>query len=317
LVRKLQAFSRQGKSVVGPLEPMDLIDEVTFVLRRSIDPKIVVHGAKPAEKPWLIRGDARQIAQALLNLGVNARDAMPQGGTMTFTVENVCLAAAGGCPPRQAGDFVRLTVTDTGSGMTPEVASRVLEPSFTTRDLSHRSGLGLSMAVAVVAEHSGWMEVESHPGKGSRFSIFLPRSKEPGLVPKQVPAADPRSTGGRERILVVDDEELVRLVTKAVLAYRGYQIEEAEDGEDAVRKYARSTAPFDLVLMDMHMPRLNGHDALRRIREINPRAKAVILSGGVHEPEEYIGDEERVAFLHKPFENQELLRVVRRVLDSN
>jgi signal transduction histidine kinase/CheY-like chemotaxis protein len=317
LVSKLQAFSRQGKSVFSALEPMNVIDQVAFVLRRSIDPKIVLHCAKPAEKPWLVRADANQITQALLNLGINARDAMPQGGTMTLSIENVNLSGTDTRPEGKAGDFVRLMVTDTGPGMTPEVASRIFEPYFTTKDPSRGQGLGLSIAAAVVAEHSGWMEVESHPGRGTRFSIFLPRSKEAAAVPKPIPAAGLTSMEGRERILVVDDEELVRLVTKAVLAYRGYQIVEAEDGEDAVQKYERTAAPFDLVLMDMHMPRLNGHDALRRIREINPKAKAVILSGGIHEPEECIDNEERVAFLHKPFENQELLRVVRRVLDSN
>lgn len=317
LVAKLQAFSRQGNPVFGSLDLMDVIDQVAFVLRRSIDPKIVVRCLKPACPPWHVQADANQIAQALLNLGVNAREAMSQGGTLTFSIENTTFSAPGTHSERKPGDFVRLMVTDTGPGMAPEVASRILEPYWTRKDLLCGPGLGLAIAAAVVAEHSGWMEVESHPGRGTRFSVFLPRSMERALVPKRILAPEPQSMEGRERILVVDDEELVRLVTKAVLAYRGYQIVEAEDGEDAVQKYAKSAMPFDLVLMDMHMPRLNGHAALRRIREINPRAKAVILSGGVHEPEEYTGHEERVAFLHKPFENQELLRVVRRVLDSN
>jgi CheY-like chemotaxis protein len=115
---------------------------------------------------------------------------------------------------------------------------------------------------------------------------------------------------------VVDDEELVRLVTKAVLAYRGYQVTEAGDGKEAVEKYAAAAGAFDLVLMDLHMPRLNGFEALKRIRELNPRAKAIVLSGGVHEPEDRPGLLDNVAFLHKPFENQELLRQVRRMLDT-
>jgi PAS domain S-box-containing protein len=317
LVSKIQAFSREGEPVFAPFEPTNVVDQVAAVLRRSIDPRIVIHCLKPAEKPWRIKADANELTQVLLHLGINARDAMPQGGTMTFAIENVSFSTAACRPPRRPGDFVQLIVGDTGAGMAPEVASRIFDPYFTTKDPSRGPGLGLSVAAAIVAEHSGWMEVESPPGKGMRFSIFLPRATEHSPAPKQVPAADPKSMEGKERILVVDDEELVRLVTKAVLAYRGYQIVEAEDGEDAVQKYERAPVPFDLVLMDMHMPRLNGHEALCRIREINPRAKAVILSGGVHEPEEYIGHEKHVAFLHKPFENQELLRVVRRMLDSN
>ena len=315
LVGKLQAFTRQGKPVLGPLDLSDAIEQVVFMLRRSIDPRIVLHCPKPAERPWLVEADSNQVMQALLNLGINARDAMPQGGTLTFTIENATFSEAQAHPPRKAGGFVRLTVTDTGHGMTPEVAGRVFEPYFSTKDLSRGPGLGLSITAAVVAEHSGWMEVESAVGNGSRFSIFLPRSTRPTSAPRQVLAADAKAMEGKERILVVDDEELVRLVTKAVLAYRGYQIVEAEDGEDAVRKYSAAPASFGLVLMDMHMPRLNGHDALRRIREINPKAKAIILSGGVHDPDEGISQMERVGFLHKPYENQELLGLVRRMLD--
>ena len=316
LVHKLQTFSRQGKPVFEALFPAELVDQVVFVLRRSIDPKIVIHCPKPAVNPWLVRADCNQIMQALLNLGINARDAMLQGGTLTITVENVSFAAAAAQAPRKAGDFVRFAVADTGHGMTPETASRVFEPYFSTKDLSRGPGLGLSIAAAVVADHSGWMEVESQAGKGSRFSIFLPRTSDSATAPRKVTPAEPKAMEGKERILVVDDEELVRLVTKAVLAYRGYQMVEAEDGEDAVQKYSAAPGSFDLVLMDMHMPKLNGYDALLRIRELNPKARAIVLSGGVHDPDENFGQMTGVAFLHKPVENQELLCLVRQMLDS-
>jgi CheY-like chemotaxis protein len=314
LVNKLQAFSRQSTPVFAPLDLPVVIEQVVFMLRRSIDPKVAIDAPQPAIRPWLVKADSNQIMQALLNLGINARDAMPQGGKLTITVENACFTADTP-PPRKVGDFVRVTVADTGHGMTPEVLSRVFEPYFSTKDLSRGPGLGLSITSAVVAEHSGWMEAESQVGKGARFSIFLPRSTDSAVTPKLIPVADTKATEGKEHILVVDDEELVRMVTKAVLAYRGYQITEAKDGEDAVEKYTGSPAAFDLVLMDLHMPRLNGYDALLRIREINPNAKAIVLSGGVHEPDEGIGQMEKVAFLHKPFENQELVRLVRELLD--
>jgi two-component system cell cycle sensor histidine kinase/response regulator CckA len=316
LVNKLQTFSRQGKPVFEPLNPAELIEQVVFVLRRSIDPKIAIHCPKPVVAPRLVRADGNQIMQALLNLGINARDAMPTGGAITITIENASFSSAEAQAPRKTGDFVRIAVADTGHGMTPETAGRVFEPYFSTKDLSRGPGLGLSIAAAVVADHSGWMEVESQVGKGSRFSIFLPRSNESASAPRKVPLAEPKAMEGRERILVVDDEELVRMVTKAVLAYRGYQMVEAEDGADAVQKYSAAPGSFDLVLMDMHMPRLNGYDALLRIRELNPKVKAIVLSGGVHEPEERFGQMGGVAFLHKPFENQELLRLVRQMLDS-
>jgi PAS domain S-box-containing protein len=316
LVNKLQAFSRQSKPVFEPLNPVELIDQIVFVLRRSIDPKIVLQCPKPTATPWLVRADSSQILQAVLNLCINSRDAMPQGGTLTMTVENTSFPPAQTPPPRKAGDFVRLAVTDTGHGMTPETASRVFEPYFSTKDLSRGPGLGLSIAAAVVADHGGWMEAESQLGKGARFSIFLPRTTEISPAPPKPALPEPRPVEGRERILVVDDEELVRLVTKAVLAYRGYRIVEAEDGEDALRKYSADPGSFDLVLMDMHMPKLNGYDALLGIREVNPKVRAIVLSGGVHDPAEDFARLAGVAFLHKPFENQELLQLVRQTLDA-
>jgi PAS domain S-box-containing protein len=314
LVNRLQAFSRQSKPVFEPLDPTSLIEQVVFVLRRSIDPKIAIQCPRPAAKPWLVLADSNQILQALLNLGINARDAMPRGGTLTIAVENASFPSAQA--PRKAGDFVRFEVADTGHGMTPETASRVFEPYFSTKDLSRGPGLGLSIAAAVVAEHAGWMEVESQVGEGSRFSMFLPRTSDPAPAVPVAAVSEPKAVEGKERILVVDDEELVRLVTKAVLAYRGYRIVEAEDGEDALRKYSTGPGSFDLVLMDMHMPKLNGYDALLRIRELNPKARAIVLSGGVHDPEGNFGQMPGVAFLHKPFENQELLQLVRRMLDT-
>jgi CheY-like chemotaxis protein len=254
--------------------------------------------------------------QALLNLGITARDAMPKGGMLNISAENVRIGADELHGSRRAGEFVRLKVSDTGMGMPPEVVSRVFEPYFSTKDLSRGPGLGLSITAAVVAEHSGWMEVESQIGRGSVFSIFLPRSQELASARKQVTVADAHSLEGKERILVVDDEELVRMVTKAVLAYRGYQVLEAEDGEDAVAKYAANLGTIDLIMMDLHMPKMNGHDALVRIREINPRAKAVLLSGGLQEADGGLSAMERVVFLQKPFENQELLRLVRELLDA-
>jgi CheY-like chemotaxis protein len=316
LVHKLQAFGRRGKPVFEPVDVMGVVEQLLFVLRRGLDPKIVVHCPPPSIKPWLARADANQILQALLNLGVNGRDAMPHGGTLTVTVENVSFSGDTAKPPRHAGEFVRVRVADTGHGMAPEVASRVFEPYFSTKDPSRGPGLGLSITASVVADHGGWMEVESDMGRGSRFSVFLPRSLEAVAAPKRLPGTDTRSLEGKERVLVVDDEELVRLVTKAVLAYRGYQVTEAGDGKEAVEKYAAAAGAFDLVLMDLHMPRLNGFEALKRIRELNPRAKAIVLSGGVHEPEDRPALLDNVAFLHKPFENQELLRQVRRMLDT-
>jgi len=316
LVSRLQIFSHQGKPEFGPVNLAEVIDQTMFVLKRSLNPKINIACATAGQTPWLARADAHQITQALLNLAINARDAMPEGGQLIFELANHSFPATGTSPPRQPGDFVQVTVCDTGQGMPADVAARVFEPYFTTKDLSRGRGLGLTMTAAVVTQHGGWMEVQSQPGQGSSFSLFLPRAVDPIAAPRPARVADPKATEGKECILLVDDEELVRLVTKAVLSFRGYRVMEAEDGQDAVDKYGANPAAVDLVLMDMHMPRLNGYDALRRIRQLNPRARVIMLSGGVHDPEAGLSDLDGAAFLHKPFENEDLLRLVRQQLDT-
>lgn len=309
LVGKLQLFGGQRKPDLGPVHPAELIDQLAFVLRRSVDPKISIVTPPAVERLWDVTADAGQILQALLNLGLNARDAMPQGGTLTLAAANECFTDADAVAPRKAGEFIRFTVSDSGEGMAPEVVHRVFEPYFTTKDLSRGPGLGLSITAALVAEHSGWLEVQSEAGRGSAFSILLPRGVAAPAPKKQI---ETRAVEGRERILVVDDEEMVRMVIKAVLAYRGYQVTEAQDGEEAVKLYGADPQAYDLVLLDLHMPRLNGHEALLRIRQVNPQARAVMLSGGVQEADSEL---DPIVFLQKPFDNQELLRVVRQLLD--
>ena len=316
LVSRLELFSRNRKPEFAPLDLTIVIDQVVFMLRRSVDPQVTLHFTPPAGSPWLARADAQQMMQALLNLSVNARDAMPTGGRLSFELRNVKFAATGTEPPRRAGEFVALSVSDTGIGMTPDVAARVFEPYFTTKDPSKGPGLGLSITAAVVAEHGGWVEVESKPGAGSRFCIYLPRTLDSVTAETPAPVADAKAGEGNECLLVVDDEELVRMVTKAVLAYRGYRVVEAHDGQEAVEMYAAQPGAFDLILMDVSMPRLNGHDALLKIRELNSQSKVILLSGGVQEPDTALDDPDITAFLHKPFDNQELVRLVRQLLDQ-
>ena len=319
LVSKLQLFSGQAESKFAPLDLAGVVEQVVFMLRRSIDPRIQISYAEPGVGTWFSDADASQILQVLMNLGLNARDAMPEGGQLVFVVERAAFQAAGAAPPRKAGDFVRISVGDTGQGIPPETLNRVFDPYFTTRDLSQRSGLGLSIAQTVVAEHGGWMEVESRQGQGSCFSVFLPLSRQTqsAIEPRPLPILDTKAMEGTERILIADDEELVRIVMRAILNYRGYQIVEALDGEDAVEKYLQSSKPFDLVLMDLHMPRLNGLDALARIRKHNPKVKAVMLSGGFQEKDTERSIEiEGVKFLQKPFENQDLVCLVREMIDA-
>lgn len=298
LVGKLQAFSGRNKPELGPVNPRELVEQVAFVLRRSVDPRISVQTPNPVDAPWEILADANQVMQALLNLGINARDALNGTGTLALTSVNVTISPVAAIAPRRAGEFVRFTITHSAEA---------------APGLAH--GVGLSIARALAAEQSGWIESGPDVPQGSATSMFLPRHAAAVAAPKPAIKVETSATEGRERILVVDDEEMVRMVIKAVLAYRGYQVTEARDGEEAVQLYSANPGGFDLVVLDLHMPRLSGHEALLRIRAVNPNARAVMLSGGIHDLDTTSGLDP-IAFLQKPFENQELLQLIREMLDA-
>jgi len=320
LVSKLLAFSRQTEAKLAPLNLDELSAEVVAMLRHSIDRRIEIRHELVTPPLWLVEGDGSQLMQVLMNLCLNARDAMPNGGRLCIRLENITGSPPPTVPHQDAREFVRLTVSDTGEGMPPEVLNRLFEPYFTTKAVGKGTGLGLSIAHSVVTEHGGWMEVESKLGEGSHFSACFPRaSSSPRAVPQAPANLIPReecSLEGRETILVVDDDETVRLVVRAVLSYRGYQVTEACDGEEAVRRYEQTPGGFDLVLLDLNMPRLNGWDAMSRMQQLDPAVTIMLLSGGLTE-----GDIERAqrlgatTVLSKPFENPELVRLVRQTLD--
>lgn len=321
LVSKLLAFSRSSEVKPVTVNPASLVEEVLIMLRRSINPSIRVNHLVDSPDLWAVRADTSQIMQVLMNLCLNARDAMPAGGELTLQLENVHFAPVDGVAPRRAGDFVRLSVRDTGEGMRPEVLNRLGEPYFTTKQFGKGTGLGLSIAYSVVAEHHGWVEVQSAPGEGTCFHVYIPRAKEePAFASASRPTVTEAADGsleGSETILIIDDDELVRWIVRAVLAYRGYRVVEAVNGEDGIEKYRQGDPRIDLVLLDLYMPRVNGWETLGAIRAQDPDARVILLSGGGME-----GDKEKAAqmgatdFFAKPFENQALLRLVRATLDQ-
>lgn len=320
LVSKLLTFSRQTEPRMSTVNLADLAEEVAFMLRRSIDKRIQTYLSREAEDLWLVNGDPSQLMQVLLNLCLNARDAMPSGGELVIHLANVHVSEAQALPHRRPGDYARMSVSDTGEGMPPEVINRVFEPYFTTRAMGKGTGLGLSIAQNVVVEHGGWIEAESVLGSGSKFHVYLPGTKAdkrkaerpPELLPAQNAALE-----GKETILVVDDEEVVRLVLRAILSYRGYQVIEAADGEDALNKCRRPEMRFDLVLLDLNMPRLSGWDTLERMQGVRPGIKVILLSGGLTDGiQEKVRSSGAKALLAKPFENIDLLRIVRSTLDG-
>ena len=321
LVSKLLTFSRQTEARIEPLNLFDLSAEVVGMLRRSIDRRIQICHEQVSSPLWLVEGDHSQLMQVIMNLCINARDAMPEGGELSLRLENVTRPPPESVPGKATNEFVKLTVSDTGEGMPPEVLSRLFEPYFTTKALGKGTGLGLSIAYGVIADHGGWMEVESKVGAGSQFVAYFARAQttaEQRLeASTELSGAESSALQGNEMVLVVDDDEMVRLVVRAVLSYRGYQVVEANDGEEAVRKYRDTSPRFDLVLLDLNMPRLNGWDAMAQILEGDPKARIILLSGGMTG-----GEVERALlmgakdFLMKPFENPDLVRLVRRILDG-
>jgi signal transduction histidine kinase/ActR/RegA family two-component response regulator len=318
LVSRLQTFSRQSPHSFSPIKLAGVVHEVVSVLKRTIDRLIQIQVSISEGVEPTVNGDATLLMQCLMNLCLNARDSMRGGGTLTISLEN-CTFGPDAVEPRRAGSFVRLSVADTGVGMEREVLSRLFEPYFTTKEFGQSGGLGLAITNSIVRDHGGWMEVESQPGKGSRFDAFFSVLDRPAVEskPAPLPVSEPQMLEGKETILLVDDEELVRLVARAVLGYRGYHIMEAIHGLDAVEKYQANIGKIDLVLMDLHMPRMNGWDALARIREIDPAAQVIMLSGGsTDDLPDSLKQLGAAAILQKPFENIELVQLVRKTLDA-
>ena len=315
---KLMAFSRRVQTKPAPLDIARLSEETIYILRRSIDRKIQVQFVAPGEGLWHALGDEDQLMQVLMNLCLNARDAMPDGGELTIECANRVFGANEAEPPRHAGEFVRITVSDTGHGMTPEVLSRLFEPYFSTKGFGKGAGLGLSIANHIVVEHKGWMEVESQHEEGTRFHVYLPRTTAALSAPKlqEHRLGNGNMLKGGETILLVDDESSIRSVMSATLSFRGYKIVEAADGEEAVQRYREKAKEIDLVLLDLQMPRMNGWDTMEKILALNPQARVLLLSGSSPVPPKPDAAERALGVVMKPFQSVQLLRTIRDALDE-
>ena len=316
LNKKFITFSRGVESEPEPLDLTPIIEETVFILRRTIDRRIHIQFEHPDEDLWRVKADGDRVMQALMNLCLNARDAMPNGGELTITCTNREVTARDAQPPRHPGQFVRITVSDTGHGMTREVISDLLEPHTSTTGSSN--GAGLSVANHAVMEHDGWMEVESRYHEGSRFHFFLPRTSDslPAKVSREHHLAAGSVLKSMETILLVDDESAVRSVIAMTLSFQGYKILEAVDGKDAVEQYRRAAKEIDLVLLDLQMPRMNGWDTMDKILEMNPQARVLLLSGASPIPPELNAADRAMGFLMKPFQGGQLLRAIRNALDE-
>ena len=317
LTRRLLTFSRKGGSTPQTINLNSCVGETVRLLRRAIDPRISLESD---EEPvlWPIRADPSQMSQVLMNLCVNARDAMPEGGRLTIETRNVTLdqAYCRANASARAGQFVRLTVSDTGCGMDAATPARIFEPFFSTKEVGRGTGLGLSVVFGVVKQHHGWINVYSEPGQGTTLTIYLPRLLD-GAAEEQAPAPEAEVRGGSEVLLLVDDDPAVRSVGRRVLTRYGYTVLEAADGDQALAVFARERSRIAAVVLDLTMPHKSGRDALAELKRMDPKLPVVLSSGytaGVAEAELLAAGAN--GFVAKPYEIGDLARAVRKALDG-
>ncbi len=320
LTRKLLAFSR--KQVLRP-EPLDLNSVVAGMekmLQRLLgeDMHIVT-----ALEPQLVtvEADPGSIEQVILNLAVNARDAMPEGGILTITTRNEALERTDAAWGVRPGRYAAVCVSDTGHGMDATTQARVFEPFFTTKPQGQGTGLGLAMVYGMVKQSGGHVVVQSKPGEGTTFTVYLPQLREAGRAYTPPGTEDevvrPERGRGGETILVVDDEEAVRSSTRRALERAGYPVIPATDGSDAVRLFTEHDGAVDLVVTDVVMPGLGGRELVGRLRIMRPDVRVIFVSGYTEEGVRTRGVlEPGTVYLEKPFTPEGLLRKVREALDG-
>ena len=269
-------------------------------------------------KAACIEADASRLGQVLLNLAVNAQDAMPNGGRLSLEISDVVLdeGHSGGTTETKTGSYVVLSVTDTGQGMDEDTVSKVFDPFYSTKERGKGTGLGLATVHGIVQQHNGWIEVRSAPGEGTTFKLYFPRADKPSKR-SSVPLEGELIIGGAETVLVVEDEEMVRRLVCELLKAKGYTVIEAEDGEDALLRREQYEGPIDLLLTDVVMPKMGGRELYRKLREAQPGLKVLFVSGytdGLMDQDDV--SEPGTAFLVKPFSASSLPRKVREVLDD-
>jgi len=316
LTQQLLAFGRKQIIAPVPLELNRVISDSTKMLRRLICEDIDFAFLPGHDLGW-IRADPHQIDQILVNLAVNARDAMPGGGKLTIETTEACLDEphCHAWPDVTPGRHVVLVVRDDGCGMAPEVQAQIFEPFFTTKEIGKGTGLGLATVYGIVKQNQGEIEVQSDVGIGTTFKVYFPRIDPPGNA--QEPTATPVNLTGNETILLVEDDPIVRSISCRILSQNGYRVLPADDGRMALRLIGNNKGPIDLLLTDVVMPMMNGRALYDQIRRSHPETKILFMSGYTGNVIAHHGVlEEGADFLEKPFTIESLTRKVREVLDK-
>jgi signal transduction histidine kinase len=313
LTRQLLAFSRRQLLERCTVRLNETVGSTIKMLERIIGEDIQVSKILAADL-WTVYADAAQIDQVLMNLGVNARDAMPNGGRLLISTKNVVLDESYSIqyPYAQPGKYVQLEVSDTGCGMDAKTRQRIFEPFFTTKEIGKGTGLGLSMAYGIIKQHYGHINVYSEPGHGTTFRVYLPATEM--AVDEEAIRAAPHYSGGTETILVAEDEEALRWLVKDILESLGYEVLLADDGKSAVEVFVKNRERIDVLLMDLVMPRMSGLEAYEQIQRLRPNLPLVIMTGyssdSVHCFERFDG-----LVLQKPYNIESLGGIIREALD--
>jgi nitrogen-specific signal transduction histidine kinase len=319
IVRQVLSFARGAEGQKTEIQPKRLFRELENIIKDTF-PKNIQLRISILNGIWTFPGDPTQLQQILLNLCVNARDAMPDGGTLTISVENCVMDEQYSATNIQTkpGRYVNISVTDSGTGIPQNIIDKIFDPFFTTKEPNKGTGLGLSTVVAIVKTHDGIVNVYSEPGKGTTFKVFLPAtgtfSEEEQKLTQQFVL--PRGNG--ETILVIDDETAILTVACQTLEAFGYRVLTAQDGAEAVDIYAERKNEIAVVLTDMMMPIMDGPSLIRRLLRINPAIKIIRASGISSNDSENRFPEDRVRhFLTKPYTAETLLQAIRAILEES
>jgi len=315
LIRQLLTFAGGGPAQKAPVNLADVVAEVRSLLDHTLMKSIALQSEVPNDL-WRVAGDATQLSQVVMNLCVNARDAMPGGGTLTLTAENLTLCHPVVSSPDDVapGSYVRITVTDTGTGIPPDVMDKIFDPFFTTKEFGKGTGLGLSTVLGIARGHGGAVNVYSEPGRGTRVAVYLPAL---GQEPRErvAPTGADRPQGRGEQILVVDDEAPILTTVRLVLESAGYRVLTASGGAAALEAFRRHRGQISAIIMDMMMPEMDGRATLAELGKLDTTARVITASG--LRPADFaaaVGPLRPRAFLQKPYSEDELLRTLADVL---
>lgn len=312
LVNQVLSFTRGLEGERTLLQLKHLILEIQQIIKETFPKSIELITQIPLHL-WTVSGDATQLHQVLMNLCVNARDAMPNGGKLKITAENLLIDEnyTKMNIEAQVGSYLFITVSDTGMGIKPEILDRIFEPFFTTKETGKGTGLGLSTVIGIIKSHGGFVKVNSQPGKGSQFQVYLPAT-ETTENQKEVEESLPQGNG--ELILIVDDEPAIREITKTSLENHNYQAITASDGIQAIALYVENQDKIALVLTDMVMPSMDGLTTIKTLQKINPQVKIIALSGLATTEKVNAAHNAGVkAFLAKPYTTHQLLETIKAV----